>query len=49
MLPAVVTLSLGVNIGDFSKAIETTVKSLSTVYGILVVVASGNTQVRPTR
>ena len=42
--PAVVTLSLGVKRGDYSRALEDAVRSLIENHGVTVVVASGNLQ-----
>ena len=43
--PAVVTLSLGVALGQWSRSLEDSVRSLVNDLGVLVVVASGNSAV----
>lgn len=43
--PSVVTLSLGIQVGSWSRVLEEAVRSLTTNYGITVVVASGNSAV----
>ena len=43
--PAVATLSLGIAVGRWSRALEDAVKRLVTVHGVVVVVASGNSGV----
>jgi len=43
--PAVVTLSLGIQVGSWSRVLEEAVQSLINNYGITVVVASGNSGV----
>ena len=43
--PAVATLSLGIQVGSWSRVLEDAVRSLVTNHGITVVVASGNSAV----
>jgi len=43
--PAIVTMSLGVGLGHWSRALEEAVKNLVDDYGISVIVASGNSGV----
>ncbi|PSC68852.1 serine protease [Micractinium conductrix] len=43
--PAVVTLSLGIQVGSWSRVLEDAVRALATTHGITVVVASGNSGV----
>ena len=43
--PAVVTLSLGVSLGQWSRSLEDSVRSLVREQGVMVVVASGNSAV----
>ena len=43
--PAVVTLSLGVSLGQWSRSLEDSVRSLVRDQGVMVVVASGNSAV----
>ena len=43
--PAVVTLSLGIQIGSWSRVLEEAVRSLVQNHGITVTVAAGNSQV----
>ncbi|GAB4817850.1 hypothetical protein N2152v2_004896 [Parachlorella kessleri] len=43
--PAVVTLSLGIQVGSWSRVLEDSVRSLARNYNITVVVASGNSGV----
>lgn len=43
--PAVVTLSLGIQVGSWSRVLEDAVRSLVTNHGVIVVVASGNSAV----
>eukprot|EP00887_Chlorella_sp_A99_P005360 scaffold1.g5360.t1 len=43
--PAIVTLSLGIQVGGWSRVLEDTVRSLVNDHGITVVVASGNSAV----
>ena len=43
--PAIVTMSLGIGVGSWSRALEEAVKNLIVEYGITVIVASGNSGV----
>ncbi|KAI3433663.1 hypothetical protein D9Q98_003472 [Chlorella vulgaris] len=43
--PAVVTLSLGIQVGSWSRVLEDAVRSLTNTHGVTVVVASGNSGV----
>jgi subtilisin family serine protease len=43
--PAVATLSLGIQVGSWSRVLEDAVRSLTTTYGVTVVVAAGNSGV----
>jgi subtilisin family serine protease len=43
--PAVATLSLGIQVGSWSRTLEDAVRSLVNNHGVTVVVASGNSQV----
>ncbi|EFN59363.1 hypothetical protein CHLNCDRAFT_137826 [Chlorella variabilis] len=43
--PAVVTLSLGIQVGSWSRVLEDAVRSLINTHGVTVVVASGNSGV----
>ncbi|UPR00512.1 dihydroxy-acid dehydratase [Chloropicon primus] len=43
--PAIVTMSLGIGVGSWSRALEEAVKNLIVDYGITVIVASGNSGV----
>jgi subtilisin family serine protease len=43
--PAIVTMSLGISVGSWSRALEEAVKNLVNEYGITVIVASGNSGV----
>ena len=43
--PAIVTMSLGIGVGSWSRALEEAVRNLIMEYGITVIVASGNSGV----
>jgi subtilisin family serine protease len=43
--PAVVTLSLGIQVGSWSRVLEDAVRSLINDHGVTVVVAAGNSGV----
>ena len=43
--PAIVTMSLGIGVGSWSRALEESVRNLILDYGITVIVASGNSGV----